>query len=302
MINLSIIIPFKNDTESLFRLFDSIPKRDDIEIILVENSDSPLTKEQIGIDRDYILLNADSARYAGGARNVGLENAQGEWLVFADSDDFFTYDAFDKISVYLNSGYDLVYFGCNSVYADSMEQSDRHIFINNNINGFLDGSFPEMRARLYHVVPWAKMIRRSLVEEFNIRFDEVIAANDVYFSTLVGYYAKSFHTDCSHIYVVTTRKGSLANTWNIQILRSRYHVALKRNKFLKEHALGHLQVSVMIYLYKALRLSVKTFFQFIHDAITYRQNIFIGWSNWLSSFQNLRSNNKKNKEYIIDEK
>lgn len=298
----SIIIPFRNTTRTLSRLFESIPDREDIEILLIENSDSPLTRSEIGIERDYILLNAPAKRYAGGARNVGVEHSSGEWLIFADSDDFFSEGAFDVFDKYQNSNYDLICFGCDSVYDDTLEPSDRHHMFNNIIKNYKAGNYEEIRARLYMVVPWAKMVRKSLVNEYNIRFDEVIAANDIYFSTLCGYYSKCFAADESQVYVVTTRKGSLANKWNDDILKSRFLVGLRRNKFLKQHGLSSYQVSVMIYLYKALCRSPKMFMSFLFESIKYKQNIFIGLGNWIGTFLRTSVNDRNKKKYIVNEK
>lgn len=299
MKEISVIIPFKGNTSTLQRLFDSIPDKENVEIVLVENSDSPITKEKIGINRDYVLLNAISSRYAGGARNVGLEAATGKWVVFSDADDYFEKNAFEIFESYVDADYDLIYFGCNSVYDDTLQPSDRHLMFQGLVDGYLDGTIPEIKARLYQVVPWAKMIRRSLIEENSIRFDEVIAANDMYFATQVGYYAKSFHADNRPVYVVTTRRGSLANRWNYNILYSRYVVGLRRNQFLKQHNLSKYQVSVMIYLYKALEMSPKVFLQFVMIGIKYRQNLFVGFRNWFKTKKEVKAKETRTKDYII---
>lgn len=104
------------------------------------------------------------------------------------------------------------------------------------------------------------MIKRELVVQYNIRFDEVLAANDVYFSTLVGYYSKKFTIDTHEVYVITTRKGSLANRWDLPVIESRYHVALRRNLFLKKHGLKQNQGSVMFLFINQSRLALMFFF------------------------------------------
>lgn len=301
MIDISVIIPFKNSIETLSRLFDSIPENDNIQIILVENCDVPHTKEELGIKRDFELLNAPSFKYAGGARNQGMLYARGKWIIFADSDDFFDNIAFDIINEYIESKFDLIYFGCNSVFDDTLLPSDRHLMYQGIVDKYINGEIDEMKARLFHVVPWAKMIKRSLIEDNNIQFDEVIAANDMFFSTQVAFYSKNFHADKRSIYVVTTRKGSLANSWNYNILKSRYEVGLRRNLFLKKHGLSKYQVSIMIYLQKAFKMNFVTFCEFIVMGIKYRQNIFVGICNWFKTKKRIDSSDKKNREYIVRE-
>ena len=301
MKKISVIIPFKDTIDTLSRLVNSIPVDDNIEIILVENSNNPHKKEDLGLSRDFIFLHANENRYAGGARNVGLEKSTGDWIVFADSDDFFEKNAFDIINEYIESKYDLIYFGCNSVYDDTLLPSDRHLIFQGIVDNFLSGNENEMKTRLYHVVPWAKIVRRSLVIEHNIRFDEVIAANDMYFSTLLAYHCKNFYADSRPIYVVTTRKGSLANRWNYDILKSRFVVGLRRNHFLKQHGLAKYQISVMVYLLKALNMSLSTFIEFICLSIKYHQNIFIGVNNWLKTKKRIDSSDKTKSKYIVKE-
>lgn len=298
MKDISIIIPFKNTVNTLPRLLNSIPKLDNIEIILIENSDYPMSRDQIGINREYKLLNAPENRYAGGARNVGIEASSGKWIIFADSDDFFSPNAFEIFEHYIDSPHDLIYFGCNSVYDDTLQQGDRHKPFNNIVKDLSTGKCSELKGKLYHVVPWAKMIRRSLIIENQIRFDEVIAANDVYFSTLCAYYSQKFTYDTKQTYIVTTRKGSLAYKWNEDILESRFTVALRRNKFLKMHKLGHYQVSIMFYFYKALKIRPSLLFKFIYKSICFRQNIFVGINNWTKTFFNINIQEKKEGNYI----
>ena len=98
---ISVIIPQKNSLDTLGRLLGSIPVDDRIEIIIVDNSEVPITKSLINNHRDYQLLHSDPSRFAGGARNVGLAAAKGQWLVFSDADDFFAPNAFDYFFIYI---------------------------------------------------------------------------------------------------------------------------------------------------------------------------------------------------------
>lgn len=297
----SIIIPFKNNTSTLKRLFDSIPKSDSIEILLIENSDSPLTREQIGIDREYILLNAKSSRYAGGARNVGVNHASGKWLIFADSDDFFSEQAFDVFNEYSNTEYDLIYFGCSSVYDDSLLPSDRHLSHMKILEDFQLGNVDEVYTKFYIVAPWAKMIKKEVVTENQIEFDEVIAANDIMFSTKVAFHSKCFHVDMRAAYIVTTRKGSLAHSWNEQILTSRFLVGIERNNFLKRNGYSELQVSIMVYLYRAFKNNFFLFLKFLFITIVNKQNIFIGYKNWFVTMKNIKKDENNKSKYIVND-
>ena len=120
MIDFSVIIPQKNSIDTLPRLFDTIPERDNIEIIVADNSETPITKEDIGIDREYTLCWSSPKRYAGGARNEGMKYAHGKWLVFADADDIFKNYAFETFESKKNSEAEVVYFGMDGHRSSSL--------------------------------------------------------------------------------------------------------------------------------------------------------------------------------------
>lgn len=88
----SVIIPHKDIPCLLQRCLDSIPPRDDVQIIVVDDNSSPDIVDFAhfpGRDRtDVEILFTKEGGGAGYARNCGLAGAKGKWLVFADADDF----------------------------------------------------------------------------------------------------------------------------------------------------------------------------------------------------------------------
>ena len=130
MINYSIIIPHKNCLDLLSRCILSIPVRDDIEVIVVDDGSDIYYDLEEKIKKISPLLNIivscqASSRGAGAARNIGLNKANGRWLLFADSDDFFSNEAFDILDDYVASNYDIIYFGHRAVYSDSLMPAER---------------------------------------------------------------------------------------------------------------------------------------------------------------------------------
>jgi len=293
----SIIIPQRNSLDTIPRLLNSIPNTSSIEIILVDNSPTPIEKTEINIDRDYTLLWSPPEHYAGGARNVGVKMATGKWLIFADADDYFEEGAFKVFDEYYDSESDVIYFSSKGIYSDGSGLSNRGDQYNKLINGFLNDSQKEMELRVDFSVPWAKMIRREMIETNNIRFDEVVAANDAYFSLLAGYYAKKISASEDVVYIVTTNKGSLTKRKDEKAIWSRYVVALRKNRFLKEKKIGKYQSSVMIYLMESWRFGIRTVLKFLIKALAYRQNIFIGCSRWLNSYKRKRSMDQLESKY-----
>ena len=90
MFSYTIIIPHKNCPDLLKRCVDSIPVRDDVQIIVVDdNSDEDKKPSIERKGMEVVLLDASSSKGAGRARNVGLKHAKGKWLLFADADDYY---------------------------------------------------------------------------------------------------------------------------------------------------------------------------------------------------------------------
>ncbi|WP_300810135.1 glycosyltransferase family 2 protein, partial [uncultured Acetatifactor sp.] len=94
---ISVIIPVYNAEPYLNRCIDSVlaSAYSDFEIILVNDGSTDRSPD---ICRAYaendirVVFLSQENRGVSSARNLGLEAARGEWIVFLDSDDFITDD------------------------------------------------------------------------------------------------------------------------------------------------------------------------------------------------------------------
>lgn len=281
--DISVIIPQKNSIRTLGRLFDSIPDDKRIEIIVVDNSEIPITKDDIGIDREYDLYWAAPSRYAGGARNVGLEHANGKWLVFADADDFYSEGAFDVFFSQIEDDADVIYFGMGGMYDDTGEYAPRGEYYTNKVKKYLSGETDENDIRLLFGTPCSKMVRKALVDKYNIRFDEVVVCNDSFFAQCVGYYAETIKAVDKIVYIATVSRGSLTRRKDFDAVFSRYWVKLRMNQFLREKNLGAYQVPVMSNIVDCCKAQPSKTIKVLSTALKYRQNLFLGFglSNWI---------------------
>lgn len=218
MVNYSFIIPHKNTPELLQKCLDSIPRRDDVQIIVVDdNSDSDkvdflnfpgLTDPTVDV---YLTKEGKGAGYA---RNVGLEYAAGKWLVFADADDFFNPCIRDALDEYVDSEADVVFLKNTSIVLPERLPSMRGTELNRRVDLALKTGDYSM-AVLYSS-PWQKFFKRELLEKNNIRFNEVRWGNDVVFMGRVAASAKIFAASSKPIYCLTESSGSIIKTVSLE--------------------------------------------------------------------------------------
>ena len=124
----SVVIPHKNRFDLLSKLLSSIPRRDDIEILIVDdasNSDVQKKLDKLVSNNSYLKLfrnETHRSKGAGWARNVGINQANGKYLIFADSDDMFTIDAFKIFDQAISHGFnDLIFFKASAVDIEGRE-------------------------------------------------------------------------------------------------------------------------------------------------------------------------------------
>lgn len=237
MLKYSIIIPHKNIPNLLERCIMSIPQRDDIQIIVVDDNSSSenrfLANKACEKHSKVTYFQDDLGKGAGHARNVGLENARGEWVIFSDSDDFFDEGFWHDVDFLLDGcTADIIYFKDRAVNSDTLQPIPPRNGNNNNITAFLEKKKnAEDRLRFFHTVPWGKVFRRAFLTKVKVTFEEVIAANDVMFSTKTGSLARSIDAKDKVMYVVSLRGGSLTTTKNLSTFRCRYEVAIRQNLY-----------------------------------------------------------------------
>lgn len=120
----SIIIPHKNIPALLQRCLDSIPSREDIQIIVVDDNSSStevnFTKFPGNNRKEVEIIYTKEGRGAGYARNCGLSVAKGQWLLFADADDFFIPGFLEILDEYVDTDYDMITFRAESVDSDTL--------------------------------------------------------------------------------------------------------------------------------------------------------------------------------------
>lgn len=230
--NYSIIIPHKNIPDLLQRCLDSIPLREDVEVIVIDDDSSPRKVDfehfpKWDGEHFHVFLTKEG-KGPGYARNVGLDHAQGRWVVFADADDFFTENFGALLDEMVDAEEDIVFFDYINVLSDDIaQQLEERVQHRKHIAAYLNGNRSEFGLRVHFVVPWCKIVKRELIEQHNIRFDEIMWGEDVYFAIQIGYYAKTINVSGTIGYALTSRTGQI--TENMFQTAKEFRVRMERN-------------------------------------------------------------------------
>lgn len=281
-VDISVILPNNNTLPILRRMIASIPDDERIQVIVIDNSPQPLkAADIIGARRNVRVYYSAPQRGAGGARNEGLLHATGRWLLFADADDFFTPDAFSIIEADFDSPCDVVYYDWTSCYSDTLLPANRNYVIRQYIDAYLRGD--DTFLRYYWDSPCGKLVRRSLVEEHRIRFEEVPAGNDMGFSIRVGVFADKVKAVDRPVYCATILEGSIIHSPSPQNISSRFRSVVRLNTFLKHHHLRRYRHSVMRLWIGAWRRSPLLALRLWAYSVGKGNCVFIGYRRWLNT-------------------
>jgi glycosyltransferase involved in cell wall biosynthesis len=114
----SIIIPVFNRKDLLIRSLDSVFSQTfkSFEVIVVDDNSTDETGEYLKKLQNIHLVVLSNTRGKGacGSRNVGIENAKGEWIAFLDSDDWWEPTKLEVVSnfIHSNKSFGVFYSAC----------------------------------------------------------------------------------------------------------------------------------------------------------------------------------------------
>lgn len=237
---LSIIIPHRNIPNLLRRCLESIPERNDIQIIVVDDcSDENITEllEASSNSNRIERYSTPSPKGGGAARNIGLSYAKGKWITFIDADDFFT-PKFNAIvnSLTAHEDIDILYCAANSIDSEYYTSSDRANTLNKYISLYQNNDIEgEKRLRYTFGEPWCKIVKKALIEKHSITFTESSIHNDTRYSYLVGYYARNIGATPYALCTITTRGGSVSKTLSESKKLERIMICAEAHRFFKSH-------------------------------------------------------------------
>ena len=173
-ITLDIIIATYKNKKGLKRTLDSIERRDDVNIIVVDDC-SNLNYDDILEEYPYIsFYQLETNSGPGMARQYGIEHSNGTYFTFLDTDDYFYDGGLETILEQINKNTYIKMYDFSYVYDD-----------NNHLNDIWDDK------------TIGSVYKRSFVEMYNIHFcKEGSYANEDYgFSRACRIILKQLHLD-----------------------------------------------------------------------------------------------------------
>ena len=171
---VSIVLPVYNAEKYLNRCVHSIVKQSYLnwELLLIDDGSSDLSPSICDkwaiIDRRIKVFHKKNGGVSS-ARNMGLESAHGEWLMFVDSDDWLSSDCINTcVECVLNDNLDFLQFNYYEV-----DDHNKTRVPKNTITEIctLDEYVKDEFHRVQKTV-WSSFIKRSLVEDNQVRFNE----------------------------------------------------------------------------------------------------------------------------------
>ncbi len=210
MKKVSVVVPCYNAADTLElcvrRLLKQTIGIDELEIILVDDAstDDGRTWGMItAYEKEYpnaiIAIHLEENMRQGGARNVGIEYAGGEYLFFCDADDWITLDALE-----------LLYDRAQENDADLVEFNHQNVCVREDIGVKSEaekaGSHletieteEERKKFIYRLNGvntlgcWDKLYRMSIVKEQGIRFAQGVVMEEPSFTMPFRFYVRKYY-------------------------------------------------------------------------------------------------------------
>ena len=221
---ISVIVPVYNVEQYLPRCIDSILAQTftDFELLLIDDGSTDksgdICDEYARKDPRIRVFHKPNGGVSS-ARNMGLDNAKGEWIAFVDSDDWVNEDFLANF-IEVDTGEDLLCQGfCSPNWKDEgsaiITRPDKKYHKDDIFNFILD---MYDNTQLGYV--WCKMFRRDVIEKNNILFiPEFSIREDMAFickyCTCISSINNTSNIGYNYIYPTRTNKYNYQNMMDV---------------------------------------------------------------------------------------
>lgn len=227
---ISFIIPIYNGEKYIERIVESILKenKNNIEIILLNDGSTDNSQAILNRYKNNKLIRIINKSNTGvsDTRNIGLKEAKGKYIMFADCDDFYCKGFLDKISSILNENqFDLLVFPAleedkaGNLKTIFKQKDNKEIAIKNcGLKGYI---LDDYTMRFGDCI-WNKVYKASIIKENNVLFKtNQRIAEDKLFNIEYMEYIKDMYGLSDSLYIYCYNENSVTRKY--------------RNNFLSEY-------------------------------------------------------------------
>lgn len=279
MLKVSIIVPVYNVESILSRCLDSLVNQSlkEIEIICVNDASTDnslkILYKYAAQYKNIRVIDLKENLHQGGARNRGIEIAEGDFIGFVDSDDWIDLKMYEKLyNLAISSNADLVSCDYDTVNSEGNILSES-ITDQNKFCGEISEQIRDEFLITTGSV-WSKLYKKDLLVKNNVWFPEKIFYEDNYFVPIVALYAHRYAhiSECLYHYFVninsTTQKRNSKNIEDrIKSLDLQMNY-FKSNKLLEKYPKS-IEYIVFRTLYNTITMYLNTFdspqMKFLHE-------------------------------------
>lgn len=218
---VSVIVAVYNSEDCMYVCLDAIKNQTykNIEVILVDDGSTDgsgrICEDYAAQNKRWHVIHHSENRGLWAARNSGKEIAKGDYLLFADADDYMHVDAIKMLwnAICQDDDYDLaissfkVTSNCNE---DNSQALECHGCGSMSRDELIRSLMYSRRERLMVGFQWNKLYKRELIED--IWCENYIRSQDrdFNFRTFLKV-KKAVYVDCPLFFYVTSRPNSLSN-------------------------------------------------------------------------------------------
>ncbi len=266
---LSIVIPFYNREHLISPLFENLQHFDfdDVEFVFVDDGSTDKTFENLNSlmkfqSADTVFLKQEN-KGPGGARNLGLEKATGEYVWFVDSDDGINKEAYFFLKENREEKFDFIDFNLKQSNIDkpvnSLNISGGGYSISDELSIKIKNNFGRL---------WTKIFRKEFLIKSNFYYPEYCIYEDNFIpfflpfkvnkfikSDIVGYYYSYDGESITRTATFNERYYGRLLTAHYGLMRVKEHITSQEelNIFYEKYVLLFYRNTIMNFIKMAVK-------------------------------------------------
>lgn len=223
MDKVTIIVPIYNVEKYLRKSIESTINQtyENIEVILIDDGSTDnsgiICEEYQKLDSRVKVIHKENGGLSS-ARNVGLDNCTGRFIMFLDSDDFLELDAVEKMCKEIQTKEADYVIGNYINCTEEGEKWDKPYFDLQKYNPFkLDINDYQNSFFIMNSSVCNKIFRKEFIDKLNLRFIVGLPAEDAIFTTYCFINSKKvYYTQCIVFNYRQRKSGSISSNCSVK--------------------------------------------------------------------------------------